>query len=178
MLNAWIRRVGAPARLILLTAIAFTPIATSVTADGQISTDPRVTAALAAQKRLGAAMGAQDIPGIEALMAPDLLVNAPVNKVVNRDNVIGRIKAGQISYEPDGTRNIEFAGVRGDVVVIMGEEILHPNKNSPYAGKTEYRRFTDIWQQTDGVWKLWIRQATITRSNDPVQQVTGSKTAS
>ncbi len=77
--------------------------------------------------------------------------------------MIGRIRAGQISYEQDVVRNIEFAGVRGDVVVIMGEEIVHPNKASPYAGKTEYRRFTDVWKQTDGVWKLWIRQATVTK---------------
>ncbi|MGO9940832.1 MAG: nuclear transport factor 2 family protein [Terracidiphilus sp.] len=125
--------------------------------------DPRVAAALSAQKRLGAAMGARDFSAIEALMAPDLLVNAPVNKVVDRENVIGRIKAGQISYEPDVVRNIEFAGVRDDVVVIMGEEVVHPNKDSPYAGKTEYRRYTDVWKQMDGAWKLWIRQATVTK---------------
>jgi len=98
-------------------------------------------------------------------MAPDLVVNAPINKVANRDNVIGRIKANQISYEPDVVRNIEYAGVRDDVVVIMGEEIVHPNKDAPYAGKIEHRRFTDIWKQIDGVWKLWIRQATITRAD-------------
>jgi hypothetical protein len=49
--------------------------------------------------------------------------------------VIGRIKANQISYEPDVVRNIEYAGVRGDVVVIMGEEVVQPNKDAPYAGK-------------------------------------------
>ena len=126
-------------------------------------TDPRVVAALAAQKHLQEVMQAHDFKGIEALMAPDLLVNAPINKVANRDNVIGRIKANQISYEPDVVRNIEYAGVRGDLVVIMGEEVVHPNKDAPYAGKTEHRRFTDIWKQTDGIWKLWIRQATITK---------------
>ena len=98
-------------------------------------------------------------------MAPDLLVNAPINKVANRDNVIGRIKANQISHEPDVVRNIEYAGVRGDVVVIMGEEIVHPNKSALYAGKTEHRRFTDIYKQMDGVWKLWIRQATVTKAD-------------
>jgi len=128
-------------------------------------TDPRVVAALAAQERLQDVMQAHDFKGIEALMAPDLVVNAPINKVANRDNVIGRIKANQISYEPDVVRNIEYAGVRDDVVVIMGEEIVHPNKDAPYAGKIEHRRFTDIWKQMDGVWKLWIRQATITRAD-------------
>ena len=51
----------------------------------------------------------------------------------------------------------------GDVVVIMGEEVTHPNKDAPYARKIEHRRFTDVWKQFEGVWKLWIRQATITK---------------
>ncbi len=88
---------------------------------------------------------------------------APINKVAKRENVIARLRASKISYEPGYERTIDFAGVRGDVVVIMSEEVTHPNKDAPYAGKIEHRRFTDVWKQFDGVWKLWIRQATITR---------------
>jgi hypothetical protein len=62
-------------------------------------------------------------------------------------------------------RNIDLAGVRGDTGVIMGGEIVQPNMDAPYAGKIEHRRFTDIWKQSDGVWKLWIRQATITKAD-------------
>jgi len=125
--------------------------------------DPRILAALAARKRLGEAMRAVDIAGVEALMAPDILVNAPINKVVDRKNIIGRVKAAQISYEAEAAEAFDFVGVRGDMVVIMGEEVLRPNKEAPYAGKTEYRRSTDVWKPFDGVWKLWIRQATITK---------------
>jgi hypothetical protein len=82
---------------------------------------------------------------------------------VDRNNIIGRLKAAQISYEPETAETIDFVEVRGDMVVIMGEEVLHPNKDAPYAGKTEYRRFTDVWKPFNGVWKLWIRQATITK---------------
>jgi ketosteroid isomerase-like protein len=138
------------------------PSSPSATVYEPSANDPRVVAVIAAISRLGDVMRAQDVAGIETLMATDMLVNAPINKVVNRENVIGRIKAGQISYEPDVVRNIDFAGVRGDVVVVMGEEVVHPNKDAPYAGKTEYRRFTDVWKQFDGGWKLWIRQATVT----------------
>jgi len=125
--------------------------------------DPRILAALAARKRLGEAMRAVDIAGVEALMAPDILVNAPINKVVDRKNIIGRVKAAQISYEAEAAEAFDFVGVRGDMVVIMGEEVLRPNKEAPYAGKTEYRRSTDVWKPFDGIWKLWIRQATITK---------------
>jgi len=127
------------------------------------ASDPRIVAALAARRRLGEVMRALDIAGIETLMAPDLLVNAPINKVVDRNNVIGRLKANQISYETEAVETIDFVGVRGDMVVIMGEEVVRPNKAAPYAGKIEYRRSTDMWKPFDGIWKLWIRQATITK---------------
>ena len=42
----------------------------------------------------------------------------------------------RISYEPDYVRKVDFAGVRGDAVVIMGEEIVDPIANTPIAGKT------------------------------------------
>ena len=125
--------------------------------------DPRIVAALAAMARLVEPMATVDVPRIEALMAEDMVVNAPVNKAVKRDNVIGRLRAGQISYEPGVVTNLEFVGVRGDLVVIMGEQVVQPNKDAPHAGKTVRRRFTDIWKQFGADWKLWIRQATITQ---------------
>jgi hypothetical protein len=127
------------------------------------ASDPRIVAALAARKRLGEVMRAVDIARVEELMAPDILVHAPINKVVDRKNIIGRLKAAQISYESAAEEVIDFVGVRGDMVVIMGEEVLRPNKDAPYAGKTEYRRSTDVWKPFDDVWMLWIRQATITK---------------
>src|SRR5438045_8458035 len=99
---------------------------------------------------------------MESLGAPDLVVDSPVNLVVSRDNVLARMRSGQISYEDNGQTNVECVGVRGDAVVIMGGERLTPNRNAPNAGRTIRRRFTDIWKNVDGVWKLTIRQATIT----------------
>jgi len=160
MFLASISRACAPVGIIVL---AMSTCLASDTVYEPSASDPRVVAALVAQKRLGEIMQALDVAGIENLMAPDLLVNAPINKVANRENVIARLKASQISYVPGTERTIDFAGVRGDVVVIMGEEVTRPNKNAPFAGKIEHRRFTDVWKQFNGVWKLWIRQATITK---------------
>ena len=124
--------------------------------------DPRIVAALDAQIRLGVAMAGRDISGTEALMAPDLVVNSPINRVADRSNVLARLRAGEISYEKS-ERRIEFAGVRGDSVVIMGEETVQPNANAPHAGKIAHRRFTDVWKRIDGSWRLAIRQATYTQ---------------
>ena len=124
--------------------------------------DPRIVAALDAQIRLGVAMAKRDISGTEALMAPDLIVNAPVNRVADRTNVLARLRAGEISYEKS-ERKIEFAGVRGDSVIVMGEEIVQPNANAPHAGRIAHRRFTDVWKIVDGSWRLAVRQATYTQ---------------
>jgi len=54
--------------------------------------DPRILAALAARKLLGEVKRAVDIAGVESLTASDILVNAPINKVVDLKNIIGRPK--------------------------------------------------------------------------------------
>jgi hypothetical protein len=124
------------------------------------SKDPRVVAALEAQIRLGEAMHRLDIPAVELLTAADMVVHAPINTVVDRDNMLARLRSGKIGYE-HAERKIDFAEPRGDWVVIMGEEIVRPVGDAPHAGKTIRRRFTDIWKDTDGSWKLAVRQATI-----------------
>jgi hypothetical protein len=124
--------------------------------------DPRIVAAIDAQERLGAAMQALDMPNVEALMAPDLLVHAPMNAVVQRESVLARLRSGQIAYEAGTRRSISYAGVRGDTVVLMGEETVKPVGAAPNAGKVVRRRFTDVWRNEGGAWMLAIRQATVT----------------
>jgi ketosteroid isomerase-like protein len=135
----------------------------SVTRYEPSANDPRIVAVLEASRRLGVAMTSGDVSALESLMAPDLLVNAPINKVVDRANVLARVRASQIRYEPSDEVNIlEFVGVRGDCVVVMGEEVVKPISNAPHAGRIVRRRATSIWRETDGVWRLIIRQATVT----------------
>jgi hypothetical protein len=125
------------------------------------ATDPRIVAVLEAELRLERAGNPLDLAAFEALFAPDLVVHAPINKVVQRDNILARMRSGQIAYEPDFDRTIDFAGVRGNLVVIMGEEVVRPTGAAPNAGKLIRRRFTDIWKLADGAWTLAIRQATV-----------------
>jgi ketosteroid isomerase-like protein len=126
------------------------------------ATDARVVAALAARKQLDAAMMNGDFNAVEAIFAPDLVVHSPINAVVDRDNVMARLRSGRIKYEPNVEVRFEFVGVRGGSVVLMGEEIVRPVGAAPFAGTTVHRRFTDIWTRTREKWQLAIRQATIT----------------
>jgi ketosteroid isomerase-like protein len=65
-----------------------------------------------------------------------------------------------ISYD-SADSIIEFAEARGDLVVLMGEEVVTPKDATRDSGQTVHRRFTDVWRRDDdGVWRLTIRQAT------------------
>ena len=59
------------------------PSPVSVTVYDPSPSDPRILAALAARKLLGEVMRAVDIAEVESLTASDILVNAPINKVVD-----------------------------------------------------------------------------------------------
>ena len=59
----------------------------SVTVYDPSPSDPRILAALAARKLLGEVMRAVDIAEVESLTASDILVNAPINKVVDLNEV-------------------------------------------------------------------------------------------
>jgi ketosteroid isomerase-like protein len=123
---------------------------------------PPAAEALAARGKLDVGFAAQDVDAVAALFAKDLIVNAPSNRVVRLDQVLGFFRAGRMNYESVDV-TIEALDARKDQVVIMGEEIVKPRGTAPNAGKTVSRRFTDVWRkESDGKWRLTIRQATIT----------------
>ena len=53
-----------------------------------------------AQKRAEDAPSRADWKAVEDLFAPDVVVNSPTNRVVNREDVMARMRSGQISAEP------------------------------------------------------------------------------
>jgi ketosteroid isomerase-like protein len=124
--------------------------------------DPAAAAALAARGQLDDAFAAQDIERVSALFASDLIVNTPRNRVARREQVLGFFREGRLNYE-SAEATLEALDVRGDQVVLMGEEVVKPRGAAANAGKTVHRRFTDVWRRgPDGKWLLTIRQATIT----------------
>lgn len=125
--------------------------------------DPRIVAVIETMIRAGAGIDSGDHSIFAAHLAEDLIVNAPIGRVVGLADVLERLRAGEIAYTPGrSVTKIELAGVRDGLVVVMGEQIVYPTQNAPNAGRTVRRRFTDISKSVDGVWKLVIRQATVT----------------
>jgi len=71
-------------------------------------------------------------------------------------------KAGKArSFE----RQIEFVRVEGAFVILMGLEIIEPVSSNPtaglVAGQVITRRFTNIWKNEAGTWRLTIRHANV-----------------
>ena len=95
-----------------------------------------------------------------AMLADDLAVNNPQNGVSVRGATGQRSAAGQISYARYD-RVIEYAGLRRDMVILMGEEIVLPKALATAPATEMHRRFTDLWKSIGGRWRLTARQATI-----------------
>ena len=106
-------------------------------------------------------MAAGDLAAIETLFADDLLIQIPRNRVVGRAQVLAAYaQGGQATYQSGLTLTLDFVGVRLGGVVMMGEERVEP----PPPATPIRRRFTDIWYEVDGAWKLTVRQATTVAS--------------
>ena len=109
---------------------------------------------------------ARDVAAIERLLSPDFFVNAPNNRVVvGREAMLDVfVRSGIIDFG-QFDRTIEHVHVDSDFVFVMGLETVTPKNDAPSAGltagRTIQRRFTNIWKNEDGVWRLFARHANV-----------------
>jgi ketosteroid isomerase-like protein len=126
--------------------------------------DVEVVRALDDQERVAALT--RNVPALERLWAEDFVVNAPNNQVVvGREAVLDTfVRAGVINFS-SFERRIEFSRVDGPYVVLMGLETIVPISSSPgaglVAGQVITRRFTNIWRNEGGAWRLTARHANV-----------------
>ena len=122
--------------------------------------NPKIASVLEGVNGIDAALMKDDHAAFAALLAKDLVVNNPQNGISISGATGRRNTSGLISYSRY-QRSIEYAGMLGEMVLLMGDERVIPKGNSPMAGKEVWRRFTDIWKMEDGRWVLAARQSTI-----------------
>jgi uncharacterized protein (TIGR02246 family) len=94
------------------------------------------------------------------LWSDDLVVTNPLNKFVDKRQVLGMVESGFLvitSYD----RRIEYVRVYGDAVIVAGSETVLWGGKMPNAGKTEHLRFTGIWMKQNGRWQQVARHANI-----------------
>ena len=97
-----------------------------------------------------------DLAAMDKLWTKDFIVNNPFNEVDKAD----RIRNGAVTYS-SFVREPEAVTVHGDTVIVMGRETVVPKGDSPEAGKTINRRYTNIWMKRDGRWRLVARHASV-----------------
>ena len=122
--------------------------------------EPRIASVLEAVNEIDTALIRDDHAAFAALLAKDLVVNNPQNTVSIRGATGRRNTSGLISYS-SYVRSVEYAGMLGEMVLLMGDERVVPKGDSPMSGKEVRRRFTDDWKMEGGHWVLTARQATI-----------------
>jgi len=109
----------------------------------------------------------KDFGAIDKLTAEDFTVNNPRGEISKgRETVKELIRSGVINYA-SFVREIEEVMIYGKTVIVMGRETLVPNENSPQAGQTVRRRYTNIWMKRNGKWLLTARHASVSPEKTP-----------
>ena len=106
------------------------------------------------------AMLAGNVADLDKLWSPNLLVNAPDNTLKTKDQVLQAVRTSRISYT-SFTRRVEHVAVYGDMAITMGSEVVVPAGDRPDAGQEIHRRYTNVWRDEGGRWKLPARHAHI-----------------
>ena len=100
-----------------------------------------------------------DAEALDRLMADDVTVNHPTNRIVNeKKELLELIGKGVIRYTQFERRPEKFLFYR-DMVVVMGDETVVPAKGAPNEGKILRRRYTNAWLLSNGQWRLAFRHA-------------------
>jgi uncharacterized protein (TIGR02246 family) len=94
------------------------------------------------------------------LWSDDFVVTNPLNKFVNKQQVLGMVESGFLVIT-SLDRQIEYVRVYGDMAIVAGSETVVWGGKMPNAGKTEHLRFTGIWMKQDGRWQQLARHANI-----------------
>src|SRR5205807_5520258 len=126
--------------------------------------DEELVRSLDDQERIAAL--ARDVAALERLWSDQFTVNPPNNQVVAGKGAVldTFVRSGVINFS-SFERHIEFIRVEGDFTIIMGLETLVPNSDAPsaglVAGRPVKRRFTNIWRNEAGTWRLFARHANV-----------------
>jgi ketosteroid isomerase-like protein len=102
----------------------------------------------------------KDPKAMARLWSDDFVVTNPLNKFVNKHQVIGMMESGFLvitSYD----RQIEYLQFYGDTAIVAGNETVVWGGKMPNAGKTEHLRFTAIWMKQSDSWQEVARHANI-----------------
>ena len=113
------------------------------------------------ENSLSTAILNNDVGELDRLWADNFTVNNPANQVISgKEAVLDRVRSGIIQYD-SYIQEIESVLPLNEMLIVMGKEIITPIGNAPGAGQTLERRYTNIWVEISGGWRLNARHANI-----------------
>jgi ketosteroid isomerase-like protein len=143
-------------KTLLMSALTFFAMLTSAVADDATSE--------AEVRRLNTeevtAFLQKDPKALARLWSDDFVVTNPLNKFVNKRQVSGMVESGFLVIT-SMDRQIEYAHVYGDTVIVAGSETATWGGRMPNVGKTERLRFTAVWMKQGGHWQQVARHANV-----------------
>jgi hypothetical protein len=110
-----------------------------------------------------------DAKALDTLMDDNVTVNHPTNRIVKeKKELMDLINQGVIRYSSFKRFPESFLFFK-DMVVVMGHENVIPAKGAPNEGNSLLRRYTDIWMNLNGKWRLTVRHANNVCTNPPAR---------
>ena len=106
------------------------------------------------------AMKGDSIVLFDKIWSPNMVVNAPANRVGTVEGTKMQLRTGRLNYL-SFERNIEKITFNDNLAIVMGEEKIKPQGIQDNAGKTVTRRFTNVWKYANNAWSIIARQASI-----------------
>jgi hypothetical protein len=101
-----------------------------------------------------------DAKAMARLWSGDFVVTNPLNKFVNKHQVLGMVESGFLVITALD-RQIEYIRDYGHTVIVAGSETVTWGGKMPGAGKVQHLRFTGIWMKQSGRWQQVARHANV-----------------
>lgn len=129
-------------------------LAASFLAAEDPSADERHVRELDEQERVAALKG--DVKALDRLWSEQLILNAPNNRVViGKQGMLDAFRGASVVPFSSFERTYEFVRVDADYVFLMGSETVRHADSE----QVVRRRFTNIWKNEAGTWRLYARHA-------------------
>lgn len=114
----------------------------------------------AANDREVAAFMATDRAALAALWSNDFLVTNPLNQVATKEQVLGMVDQGMLSFK-SYNRRIEHVQRYREFAIVIGSETVEWSGKMPLAGRPRDLRFTAVWRMSKRGWQEVARHANI-----------------
>jgi hypothetical protein len=154
-----IARLAGVAGFALMGLVTF-PCLASPANHGNNAEQPSEDAVRQASAREVKAFLDKDAGKLATLWSDDMVVTNPLNKFVDKRQVLGMVQAGVLTFAAY-ERTIDYAHVYGDTVILAGKETVTWGSRMPHGGKTERLLFTAVWMKQGGRWQEVARHANV-----------------